>query len=152
MRSLVLLALIGCQHAAPAVSAPPPVAPVPAAPCPPLDADLARRLAAGDEAIAALDLDGDPATRELGVRACPSSLRCDWTLHAERAGCWRGLGTITNLMSHPGCETRPTGGYCTLSGMRLMIHGDAQQYLFPFAGSYGTETAGSRHVEGPRKR
>ena len=33
-----------------------------------------------------------------------------------------------------------------------MIHGDAQEYLYPFHGAYGDEEVGTRHVGGPRKK
>ena len=33
-------------------------------------------------------------------------------------------------MSEPFCESNSRPGLCRLSGMRLMMHGDAQEYVF----------------------
>lgn len=141
---------------APAAKAPvAPVAPVAKAPapdCPALDAADAKSLAVEIDAAHEIDLDGDPRTIERLVKDCFSGLRCTYRVYAQRAGCWTELGAIRDLMGAPHCTAvRPDGGYCTLSGMRLMIHGDAQEYVFAFVGSYGPEYAGTRYVPGPSK-
>lgn len=103
--------------------------------------------------IRPLELDGDPSTVEVGVRSCPSALRCTFEIYARRGDCWVHLGQVGPLMSEPACERGSARGtYCALSGMRLMIHGDAQEYVWPFSGAYGTAHAGSRYVPGPRKQ
>ncbi len=116
--------------------------------------DDALALAGPTDATHAIDLDGDPATTESAVEHdCRSGLRCHYAIYAQRDGCWTRLGATGDLMSEPGCERgSPKGTYCTLTGMRLMIHGDAQQYIYPFRGAYGAEEAGPRYVPGPSKR
>jgi hypothetical protein len=148
MRRLAVVLLIGCSAPAaprdvPANRQPPP----PPATCAPIDADDALALAGKPDDVHAIDLDGDPATIERMVEHQCSGLRCTYAIYAQRAECWVSLGSTGDLMSEPGCERGSAkGAYCTLSGMRLMIHGDAQEYLFPFDGRYGEELAGTRYV------
>lgn len=132
---------------------PAPPAPPPPSACAPIDGNDALALAEKPDRESEIDLDGQPATRERFVAPDCSGLRCTYRVYAERAGCWTLLGEVSDLMDAPYCERgTAVGEYCTLSGMRLMIHGDAQQYLFAFHGSYGPEEPGPRHVDGPSKR
>lgn len=119
-----------------------------------IDAEDALALAGKTETTHVINLDRDPATEESTVEhACSSPLSCAYSIYAMRDGCWRYLGATGDLMGEPGCESGSAkGAYCTLSGMRLMIHGDAQEYLYPFHdGAYGVEEAGTRYVPGPSK-
>lgn len=159
MRVLAVVLFVACS--APATAPAPPVvanrAPAPAAPAPPTCAEIhagdAKALASKTDAVHAIDLDADPATEERFVEDDCSGLRCTFRVYAQRAGCWQPLGEVQDLMDAPYCERGGTpGAYCTLSGMRLMIHGDAQQYLFAFAGAYGAEEPGPRYVPGPSKK
>jgi hypothetical protein len=164
MRRLAVALLIGCSStAAPPPQRPPVVTaqptqpaqpPLPPPRCAVIDGDDALALAGPTDATHAIDLDGDPATTESAVEHdCRSGLRCHYAIYAQRDGCWTRLGATGDLMSEPGCERgSPKGTYCTLTGMRLMIHGDAQQYIYPFRGAYGAEEAGPRYVPGPSKR
>jgi len=163
MRPLVWVLLIGCagsakppasaSEPAPLANARPAPAPVPIT-CPKIDPEDAVALAAVDATTKELDLDGDPTTAEASVEhRCGSPLRCAYQLYAQRDGCWNHLGATGELMSEPGCERGSAKGtFCTLSGMRLMIHGDAQEYVYPFHGAYDVEEAGTRYVPGPSKR
>lgn len=159
MRLFAVVLLVACSAPAaaperPVVAnrAPPPAAPASAA-CAAIEAADAKALADQTEAVHVLDLDADPATEERLVEDDCSGLRCTFRVYAQRAGCWQSLGEVQNLMGEPSCDRAATPGtYCTLSGMRLMIHGDAQQYLFAFVGSYGAEQPGPRYVPGPSKR
>jgi hypothetical protein len=147
-----MVLLIGCSSPAAARE---PVAnhqpPPPPTSCPTIDDEDARAIT--NKTAHAIDLDGDPATAETVVEhGCGSGLSCTYQVYAQRTGCWTSLGATGELMDQPSCEPgAKKGTYCTLSGMRLMIHGDAQEYLYPFDGAYGDETPGSRYVEGPSK-
>ena len=58
-------------------------------------------------------------------------------------------------MSAPGCDARPAPRtWCVLSGMRLMINGDAQEFTFGFDGTRydGYGLPGEHYVPARRKR
>ncbi len=160
MRALWLVVLVGCWSAKATELQPPPRseppianhAPPAAAPaCPTIDAKDVATLGSKTDEIRPLELDGDPLTVEVGLEDdCSSPLRCGYKIYARRDDCWISLGMTGDLMGEPFCVSgSPKGTYCTLSGMRLMIHGDAQEYLFKFTGSYGIEQYGTRYVPGP---
>ena len=161
MRALWLVVLVGCWSTgkptevspAPATGAPienrapPPDAPV----CAEIDPKDVATLGSKTDEIRPLELDGDPLTVEVGLEDdCSSPLRCAYKIYARRGDCWISLGKTGDLMGEPFCvRGSAKGTYCTLSGMRLMIHGDAQEYLYKFTGSYGAEEYGTRYVPGP---
>ncbi|MBL0215021.1 MAG: hypothetical protein IPQ07_14185 [Myxococcales bacterium] len=165
MRALWLVVLMGCWSGGKPTEVPPtppsaaPIenhAPPPAQPaCPTIDPKDLATLGSKTDEIRPLELDGDPLTVEVAVEDdCSSPLRCAYKIYARRGDCWISLGKTGDLMGEPGCERgSPKGTYCTLSGMRLMIHGDAQEYLYNFTGGvYGDEQPGTRYVPGPSKR
>lgn len=83
-----------------------------------------------------LDLDND-GLADAAVREEGCGLRCEFRLYRlARDGCWVSVGEVRDLMSEPFCEDKPAPNtWCRLSGMRLMIHGDAQEYNFSFDGA-----------------
>jgi hypothetical protein len=101
-----------------------------------------------------LDLDGDGLLDAVvGPPSC--GLRCDYRLYRQaRDGCWLSVGELADLMSEPACDGAPARGtWCQLSGMRLMIHGDAQEYIFTFDGTrYGGSGFPGEHYVPPRRK
>jgi hypothetical protein len=101
-----------------------------------------------------LDLDTD-GLADAVLRAEGCGLRCDYRLYRQaRDGCWVPVGQIRDLMSGPSCDRKPAPHtWCRLSGMRLMIHGDAQEFTFGFDGTrYDSDgIPGERYVP-PRRR
>jgi hypothetical protein len=141
-----LICVVACGSP-PAPVAPPlavhaPTPSIDAAACATLDASLTQH---------AIDLDND-GVDDVAATSAGCGLRCDFALYLRRGGCLIAIGTIHNLMGAPYCTTTSPGAPCELSGMRLMIHGDAQEYLFvPGSNGYGEGTPGSHYVP-PRKR
>jgi hypothetical protein len=159
MRRIAVVLLFGCSSTATPVERPPvanrmppSAAPVPSR-CATIDSKDAFALAEKTADTHAIDLDRDPATAESAVEhQCLSPLSCTYRIYALRDGCWVHLGETGDLMGEPRCDSGSAKGtYCTLSGMRLMIHGDAQEYLYPFHDAYGAEEPGTHYVPGPDK-
>jgi hypothetical protein len=106
--------------------------------------DQAERLDLDDDGL------GDAAVREPGC-----GLRCTFRLYRLAAdGCWVPVGELRDLMSEPYCLDRPARHtWCRLSGMRLMIHGDAQEYTFSFDGTrYDRDGLPGTHYVPPRPK
>lgn len=102
-----------------------------------------------------LDLDGD-GLLDAVVREPGCGLRCEYRIYRLASdGCWIAAGELADLMDEPACNAPPARGtWCQLSGMRLMIHGDAQEYIFTFGGGRYDRSGvpGERYVPPRRKQ
>jgi hypothetical protein len=123
-------------------------------PKPPACADFAAVAGQPLEKAERLDLDTDGlADAALGTEGC--GLRCTYRLYRQaRDGCWVPVGEVRDLMGAPACSGKPAPNtWCRLSGMRLMIHGDAQEYTFGFDGTrYDSDGIAGEHYVPPRQR
>lgn len=121
---------------------------------PPACADFAAVAGRPLDRARRLDLDNDGlADAVVSKEGC--GLRCEFRLYRlARDGCWVPVGEVSDLMSEPVCEDKPAPHtWCRLSGMRLMIHGDAQEFNFSFDGARYDRNGvhGDRYVP-PRRR
>jgi hypothetical protein len=166
MRSLLVVALVGC---APAPTAPTPAAP-PATPasspaatatspiragCVDVASDIAKRAPDAKPGSAAIDLDGDGVLDPVFTGYCSMmGGNCETYLYASNDGCPRYAGQVqvTRVTSGPTCADPPRGrAPCRLSASRMMIHGEIYEYFYVHGPGGYTEAGVGHRGERPRR-